>query len=77
MGFNTPAIIKYPFERMTFQSKNTSLIRINKDCSFCNERIKDKTALFNEDAKKILNDLKKLKNINKNVKIYVIFGEFT
>lgn len=59
VGFNTPAIIKYPFERMTYQNKNTTLIRINKDYAICSERIRDKTVLFNEDTKTILNDLQK------------------
>ena len=61
VGFNTPAIIKYPFERMTYQNKNTTLIRINKDYAICSERIRDKTVLFNEDTKTILNDLQKIK----------------
>ena len=31
VGFNTPAIIRFPFERMVSEWKNTSLVRINKD----------------------------------------------
>ncbi len=31
VGFNTPGIIRFPFEQMTNNSKKTILIRINKD----------------------------------------------
>ena len=31
VGFNTPTIIRFPFERMVNGWKNTSLVRINKD----------------------------------------------
>lgn len=31
VGFNTPAIIRFPFERMVSEWKNISLVRINKD----------------------------------------------
>ena len=57
VGYNTPAIIKYPFEKMTFFEKKTNLIRINKDYAICSSEIKDKTILFNEQVKDILHDL--------------------
>lgn len=31
VGFNTPGIIRIPFEQMTYQNQNWNLIRINKD----------------------------------------------
>ena len=31
VGFNTPTIIRFPFEKMVNVWKNTSLVRINKD----------------------------------------------
>ena len=31
VGFNTPGIIRFPFEQMTYQNNNWNLIRINKD----------------------------------------------
>jgi len=37
VGFNTPTIIKYPFERMMYLNKNFTLIRINKDYSEASE----------------------------------------
>ena len=31
VGFNTPGIIRYPFEQMTFNNENATLIRFNKE----------------------------------------------
>jgi NAD-dependent SIR2 family protein deacetylase len=31
VGFNTPTIIRYPFERMSANQENTKLIRVNRD----------------------------------------------
>ena len=31
VGFNTPTIIRFPFEQMTYQNPNWNLIRFNKD----------------------------------------------
>lgn len=57
VGYNTPAIIKYPFESMTYFNKSTNLIRINKDYAICDKKIENKTILFSEDTSKILTDL--------------------
>ena len=43
VGYNTPSIIKYPFERMAYFNKSTHLIRINKDYAVCSDEIRDKT----------------------------------
>ncbi|MBQ8468711.1 MAG: Sir2 silent information regulator family NAD-dependent deacetylase [Clostridia bacterium] len=58
VGYNTPAIIKYPFERMVYQNKNFNLIRINKDYPIASEEISSKTICFDEDTMKILKDLR-------------------
>ncbi len=42
---------------MTYFNANTFLIRINKDYAIAPKEIKDKTILFGENAKKILEDL--------------------
>lgn len=31
VGFNTPTIIRFPFERLAAQKRNVTLVRINKD----------------------------------------------
>lgn len=59
VGYNTPGIIKFPFERMTFLNKNTHLVRINKGYPICPEEIKNKTVLFDEDVAEILLNLQK------------------
>jgi NAD-dependent SIR2 family protein deacetylase len=60
IGYSTPSIIKYPFERMAYHHKDTHLIRINKDYPICSAAIENKTILFDEDFNKILKDLKVL-----------------
>ena len=57
VGYNTPVIIKYPFERMVYQNKNFNLIRINKDYPIASEEISSKTICFDEDTMQILKDL--------------------
>ncbi len=57
VGYNTPAIIKYPFEQLTYLNKNINLIRINKDYPTCPHEIETKTILFNEETNKIIKDL--------------------
>lgn len=58
VGFNTPGIIRFPFERMTAISEKTTLIRINKDYPNPMLEIKNKTNSFDEDTNKIIEDLK-------------------
>ena len=55
VGFNTPAIIRYPFEQITYNSDNTTLIRINKEYADAIAENKDKTISFDEDVLEILN----------------------
>ena len=58
VGFNTPGIIRFPFERMTAISEKTTLIRINKDYPNTMLEIENKTISFDEDTNKIIEDLK-------------------
>lgn len=58
VGFNTPGIIRFPFERMIAISEKTTLIRINKDYPNPMLEIKNKTISFDEDTNKIIEDLK-------------------
>ncbi len=60
VGFNTPGIIRFPFEQMVYNNVNTHLVRINKDYAFASKEIEDKTILFNEDTNKIVEDLKEI-----------------
>lgn len=58
VGFNTPGIIRLPFEKITFDNDKTTLIRINKDYPLSMLEIKNKLISFNEDTNKIIRDLK-------------------
>ncbi len=57
VGFNTPGIIRFPFEQMTANNVKTTLIRINKDYPLPMLEIKNKTISFDEDTNKIIEDL--------------------
>ncbi len=57
VGFNTPGIIRFPFEQMTANSEKTTLIRINKDYPNPMLEIRNKTISFDEDTNKIIEDL--------------------
>ena len=48
VGFNTPGIIRYPFEQITYDNENTTLIRLNKDYPDAIPQNKDKTIGFDE-----------------------------
>ena len=54
VGFNTPGIIRYPFEQMTYSNPNATLIRLNKDYPQPIAENKDKTIGFDENISEIL-----------------------
>lgn len=45
VGLNTPAIIRFPFERMTAEFPHTALVRFNQQALAVVDGIKDFTAL--------------------------------
>lgn len=49
VGFNTPAIIKYPFWQMTAQNKMATYICINKGEAFCPREIEDRAVCIDGD----------------------------
>ena len=53
VGFNTPTIIRFPFERMTYNNPNATLIRLNRSHSQPIDENIDKTISFDEDIGKI------------------------
>lgn len=57
VGFNTPGIIRYPFEQMVKANSETMLIRINKDYPMTMLDIRNKTVSFEENANKVIEDL--------------------
>ena len=54
VGFNTPGIIRYPFEQMTYSNPDATLIRLNLDYPQAIPENKDKTISFNENVEEIL-----------------------
>lgn len=54
VGFNTPGIIRYPFEQMTYDNPNATLIRLNKDYANAIKENKSKTISFDENIEEIL-----------------------
>lgn len=58
VGYNTPAIIKYPFWRMTAQNKKAVYACINsQDCS-CPSEINNRSICINADIKNVVEGLK-------------------
>jgi NAD-dependent SIR2 family protein deacetylase len=53
VGFNTPSIIKYPFEQWTYDNENATLIRINRDYPDAIKENVSKTVSFDEDMDEI------------------------
>ena len=54
VGYNTPGIIRYPFEQMTYNNDDITLIRFNKDYPQAIPENKDKTISFDENIEEIL-----------------------
>jgi NAD-dependent SIR2 family protein deacetylase len=48
VGFNTPGIIRYPFETMTYQNPQATLIRFNRDYPMGAAENADRTISFSE-----------------------------
>jgi NAD-dependent SIR2 family protein deacetylase len=57
VGFNTPGIIRYPFEQMTYQNPNATLIRVNTNHLYGAKENADKTISFREDMENVIKTL--------------------
>lgn len=57
VGNNTPAIIKYPFWRLTSQNPNAVYVCINYGEAICPTQIADRSICINEDIGAVLNKL--------------------
>ena len=58
VGFNTPAIIKFPFMRMTYMNRKAVYACVNSGDAFSPDEIKDRSVIINEDIFKALSDIK-------------------
>lgn len=57
VGYNTPGIIRYPFEQFTRNFKQAHLIRINNTCAEVPKNIEHKSISMQEDLSIVLSDL--------------------
>jgi hypothetical protein len=57
VGYNTPGIIRYPFEQMTNKNDKAVLIRLNKDYPQGPIENKSKTISFTEDMMEVIERL--------------------
>lgn len=62
VGFNTPTIIRYPFEQITYASHDATLIRLNSDYPQSSPEIQRQTIPFREDMSMIIADIKLTEN---------------
>lgn len=54
VGFSTPVIIKYPFEKMVYKNSQATLLRMNKEFPEAIRENKRSTISFNEDMQEII-----------------------
>lgn len=54
VGYNTPGVIRYPFEQMVYHNPDTTLIRINKDYPDVMVENKKSTIAFREDIRRVI-----------------------
>ncbi|MDE6432786.1 MAG: Sir2 silent information regulator family NAD-dependent deacetylase [Lachnospiraceae bacterium] len=58
VGFNTPTIIRFPFEKLTGEHENISLIRLNLNDAVVPEGFGDRVVGINADMRKSIEDMK-------------------
>jgi len=58
VGFNTPTIIRFPFEKLTKEHENISLIRLNLKDAIIPESLGERAVGINADMKKSIEDMK-------------------
>lgn len=59
IGFNTPTIVRFPFEKLVRENKNIKLIRLNLNEAIIPESFGDRGVGINEDMVKSINDILK------------------
>jgi len=57
VGYNTPGIIKFPFEKLAARTRQATLIRINRDHPAASQRNRDRTIAFGGDLAELLPEL--------------------
>lgn len=62
VGFNTPSIIRYPFEDMTYDNDHSTLIRVNDRLTDVPNEIVDKVIVLKSDIHEVLDAVNKQRN---------------
>ena len=57
VGFNTPMIIRFPFEKMVRENRNLSLIRLNLNEAIVPESLGNRAIGINADIKNSISDI--------------------
>lgn len=57
VGFNTPGIIRYPFEQLAYACPDATIIRINRDFPEGARENKKRTIAFEEDMTEVIHEL--------------------
>jgi NAD-dependent SIR2 family protein deacetylase len=60
VGFNTPSIIRWPFERIAIKHPCATLVRVNLDDAKVPDNIEQRSISFHEDVALVLKDLSRL-----------------
>ncbi|MBD5137670.1 MAG: Sir2 silent information regulator family NAD-dependent deacetylase [Lachnospiraceae bacterium] len=63
VGFNTPTIIRFPFEKMVRENKGLSLIRLNMNEAFVPESFGNRAIGIGGDMAKVISDLSNLSEV--------------
>jgi hypothetical protein len=57
VGFNTPGIIRYPFERLVYENDKATLVRLNRDAPRGFAETSKRTIAFDEDMGRVVDRL--------------------
>ncbi len=57
IGYDTPVIIRYPFEKLAFEHHKTKLIRVNLNHGYIPENIKSKSVFIEQDITEFLSKI--------------------
>lgn len=64
VGFNTPGIIRYPFEKMLYENEHAIMLRFNRDYPVGMKENTDKSISFDENIMDVVCDLEAVKTIS-------------
>ena len=58
VGMNTPAIIKYPFLKMTASNKNAFYVCVNSEIAYAPDAIKDRALCISADIAEVIQNMR-------------------